>query len=116
MKKIVLFLFLVNTKVFCQEAKTNVSDSCIISDGTMSVKDFKNMRRICPPKLTRITSFVISYKSGANLAQFTVTGNGWWYKLTQGMKSGTKIYFEDIKGFDPEGHHVKIPDMTIVLK
>ena len=118
MKKIILLLALAfGGKLFSQEAKINFADSSIISGGTMSVKDFQKMRRISPSALTKVTSFNISYKGGASgLHSFNCIGNGWWYKLSQGMKPGKKIYFEDIKGFDTQGHHVKIPDIVIVLK
>lgn len=96
--------------------KINFKDSCIISTCTIKKDDFRNIKWLCPEGVTKVISFVTTYKQGDNVVEYKVPGN--WISALKNydkMPVGTKIYCSQIIGATKEGTVVDIPDIIITV-
>ncbi|HWY12463.1 MAG TPA: hypothetical protein VN026_14115 [Bacteroidia bacterium] len=119
MRYFILFIaaFICKTNFSQEVIKINFSDSCIITSCDIKKDDFRNIKWLCPAGVTKVISFVTTYKADDNVVEYTVPGN-WIIALKNydKMPIGTKIYCSQIKGNTKEGTIVNVPDIIITVK
>jgi hypothetical protein len=117
MKKwFLLILVWIYFPTFAQEVvNVNFKDSCIIRSTKLSRKDFLNMKHLCPPELSKVSSCIISVTLKGESRDFNFNGGTWDPKMFRSITAGDKIYFTNIKGDDPNGKNAKAADITISI-
>ena len=96
--------------------KINYKDSCIVSSCSIKKDDLRNIKWICPQGVTKVISFITTYKQGDNVVEYKVPGN--WMSALKNydkMPVGTKIYCSQIKGDTKDGTIVSVPDIIITV-
>ncbi len=120
MKKLATLSLLLFCKIsFGQNmAKINLKDSCIISGGVIALTDFKKLCKICPPGVTKVNSYVISYPVNPPLyMELPCNKNRWNPKdLIKYAKPGLTFIIEEIDANNSFGQKLNMKKILIGFK
>lgn len=110
------------TKTFSQNdsLKAKFSGNCLISGGTISLSDYKNLKIICPPKLTKVIHFKrIHQPKGTQRKNGYPTyfeGNVESLTIFPDVKSGDIVVIDEIIGLGPDKKRATSEGMVLIIK
>ncbi len=124
MKNILTILLIVfASKTFSQSdsTKAKFEGNCIQTSGSITVNDFGKLKRICPPKLTKVIRYKYIYqpkgKTRKNSYPVYFESNDLDFKMGhKPVKPGDIIIFEDIVGLGADKKRSAADAIVLTIK
>lgn len=117
---LILFCFIVKQGVSQDSLVAKFNGNCLISGGSISLADYKKLKTICPPKLTKVIRFKrIHQPKGTqrkNAYPVYFEGNVETLQIFPDAKSGDIVIIEEIIGLGPDKKRAVAEGMVLIIK